>query len=356
MAYLKLALDALDALGDAGAPTITKWIKSERPEVAFKPHLLKAALKKAVEKGDLLQTKATYSKPGGEPAREREEAASASAEEAKKMARGRCAYKVEYAKSGQATCRGSWTKIAKGEIRLAPSKYKTGNDGDERTDFYKLDALFDLVFRKFPDDFWLSSESQIAGFEGLSEPDQAIVKGHIESLIAEREGTVPPAVPYEAPCWERRALEALEANDKAAFERALTEEGATAATTKVTEPRLGGHGGEYLPTDVKIHHCGDGPTDNCFSEEAQSCGLFYTLDGKQIWGAAQYQGDEHHAFGEEMLVGYAVNGKALDYSCGDSLVDIARKNGRSALVEGVAALEPLLAAAAGSAADGGADA
>ena len=49
--YLQLALDALETLGTATLPKITKWIESERPEVDFKPHLLKAALKKAVEKG-----------------------------------------------------------------------------------------------------------------------------------------------------------------------------------------------------------------------------------------------------------------------------------------------------------------
>jgi len=49
--YLQLALDALETLGTATWPKLTKWIESERPEVDFKPHLLKAALKKAVEKG-----------------------------------------------------------------------------------------------------------------------------------------------------------------------------------------------------------------------------------------------------------------------------------------------------------------
>ena len=51
MAYHKLAVDALEKLGTAGLPSITKWIKSERQDVDFKPHLLKAALKKAIEKG-----------------------------------------------------------------------------------------------------------------------------------------------------------------------------------------------------------------------------------------------------------------------------------------------------------------
>ena len=49
--YLQFALDALETLGTATWPKLTKWIESERPEVDFKPHLLKAALTKAVEKG-----------------------------------------------------------------------------------------------------------------------------------------------------------------------------------------------------------------------------------------------------------------------------------------------------------------
>ena len=49
--YLQFALDALETLGTATLPKLTKWIESERPEVDFKPHLLKAALTKAVEKG-----------------------------------------------------------------------------------------------------------------------------------------------------------------------------------------------------------------------------------------------------------------------------------------------------------------
>ena len=49
--YLQLVLDALDTLGTASLPKIKNWFASERPEVDFKPHLLKAALKKGIEKG-----------------------------------------------------------------------------------------------------------------------------------------------------------------------------------------------------------------------------------------------------------------------------------------------------------------
>ena len=68
MAYLKHTLAALDALDNASMPVITKWIKSELPEVNFKPHLLKAAIKKAVDSGQLIQSKATYSR-GAIPAK-----------------------------------------------------------------------------------------------------------------------------------------------------------------------------------------------------------------------------------------------------------------------------------------------
>ena len=67
MAYHKLAVDALEKLGTAGLPSITKWIKSERQDVDFKPHLLKAALKKAIEKGAPPQARVCRSSRASRP-------------------------------------------------------------------------------------------------------------------------------------------------------------------------------------------------------------------------------------------------------------------------------------------------
>jgi len=339
MAYHKAAVDALEALGTAAVPSITKWIKIERSDLDFKPNLLKAALKKAVEKGTILQVKASYTL-----AQKIQAAADTVADAGPYSRLGRCPYKIEYAKSSRAYCRASRKTIAQGDMRLAPPMYKTGNDGDERTDVYALEALFEM-FRDYPKDFWLSSPAQIAGFGALKPADQELVRGHIDALVAERTaaGVQPVYSPYTKPCWERRALMALMTNDKAAFQAALQEEGADVAT-QVNVPRLGSGGNGYLDTDVQIHHCGDGPTDHSFSSTAESVGLFYTSDMYMVWGASMYQGDDFLAFGEEMLVGYAVGAKGFEHKRGDTIVDLARKNGRAAILEGIDVLTPLLAA------------
>lgn len=345
MAYNKLVEDALESLGTAALPAITKWIKSERADVELKPHLLKAALKKAVEKGTIAQVKASYM------LQKQVQGAAAPT-----PGLARCPYKIEYAKSNRSRCRASRKTIDTGALRLAPPMYKTGNDGDERADWYSLDALFEM-FRDHPKDFWLSSHEMIAGFNQLKPADQETVKGHIDSLVAERTaaGVAPVYSPYTKPCWERRALMALMFGDKAAFKAALQEEGAD-LSTKVANPYLGGcqvqGDAKYRESDVQIHHISDFG-DGAFDNSAEACGLFYTGNSSIIWGASAFQGDRFVAFGDEMLVGYKVGSKDLEHSVGDSIVDLARKNGREKMLEGIDVLKPLLGTQAATASTSG---
>jgi len=245
MAYHKAAVEALKELGKAAVPAITKWIKNAPSSgiADFKPALLKAALKKAVEKGTIVQISASYTLPVGAEA-----GLSASYPRL-----ARCPYKIECAKSNRSFCRASRKTIDTGALRLAPPLCKTGNDGDERAMWYALPALFEM-FRDHPNAFWISSVEQIAGFDKLKPADKEVVQEHITALVEERKaaGAEPVHTVYTKPCWERRALIALVANDKAALKAALTEDGAD-VTTKVGSPRLGSNAdGKFKESDVQV--------------------------------------------------------------------------------------------------------
>jgi len=342
MAYHKAAVEALKELGKAAVPAITKWIKASPSSgiADFKPALLKAALKKAVEKGTIVQISASYTLPVGAEA-----GLSASYPRL-----ARCPYKIECAKSNRSFCRASRKTIDTGALRLAPPLCKTGNDGDERAMWYALPALFEM-FRDHPNAFWISSVEQIAGFDKLKPADKEVVQEHITALVEERKaaGAEPVHTVYTKPCWERRALIALVANDKAALKAALTEDGAD-VTTKVGSPRLGSNAdGKFKESDVQIKHCGESPWEDygCFDGAAEAVGLFYTADEKMVWGSAMYQGDNYVAFGEEMVVGYKIGPKDLEHSVGDTIVDLCRKNGREKLLVGLdEILKPITAPAA----------
>jgi hypothetical protein len=332
MAYHVPILKAIGALNKAGAPALAKWISKECPHLKFKKHLFKKALEKAVSRGQVVRTGMSYIIPV--PTATQTFPPTAPLPPDPKLRR--CQYKIEYAASGRSYCRASVTRIEQGELRLMPPMYKTGVDGEERAEFYKAGALFQM-FRDHPDVFWLSHESQIAGFELLKPKDIALMRDLMRNLVAERVvvGGQPPSSPYTGQCWERRVLLALVANDATLFTAALSEEGATVAL-KVTHPRLGDFEAKYLATDVPIHYNGGGPTDHVWSYNSECVGLFYTADGEMVWGASMYQGDKHMAFGEEMLVGYRIAGwPPLKYKEGDTIVDIARKNDRAALVAGM---------------------
>ena len=210
-----------------------------------------------------------------------------------------------------------------------PPLFKSGLDGDERAEYYAPEPLFKM-FREHPQAFYLSSEDQIAGFEALEENDKQHLRDLMASIVADRPCVAPPFSPFTEPCWERRALLALTANNALAFAKAVAEGGESALSLKVDKPRLGGDDSSYLERDVPIWYNGGGPTDLVFESNAHSVGLFYTGDSKTIWGASIYQGDGHLALGEEMLVGYD-----LKFTRDDTLRDIAKKNGRSSLLDGM---------------------
>ncbi len=70
---------------------------------------------------------------------------------------------------------------------------------------------------------------------------------------------------------------------------------------------------------------------------ADAFGLFYTADKDVVWGSKSgywRKTDNSLAFGEEMIVGYP-----FEHSIGDTIVDLARKNGRDKMLTG---LEELL--------------
>ena len=125
---------------------------------------------------------------------------------------------------------------------------------------------------------------------------------------------------------------ALVANDVPAFVAALSESEGACDAVRVGLPRLGGQGMHYLPTDVPPYYSG-AATDHAYYSTAECAGLFMTADCTTIWGASAFQGDRHYAFGEEMLVGYSIDKKALAYEEGDSIFDIARRNNRPQLAD-----------------------
>lgn len=120
-------------------------------------------------------------------------------------------YSIEYAKSGQATCKGSKEKIPKGEVRIAKITMMDRGDGSEpiaMTAWHLPVPFFQMMSRMRKSSKLVESSADLPGFDDLRHEDQERVLKMI-SDYHDPDVDWPPKKPKAAP--KRKAEDEAEA-------------------------------------------------------------------------------------------------------------------------------------------------